>query len=53
MGIVWTNIVWKHPEIAMTVMTMMTIGNVSLETDEEADITTYDSMDLCLLFPVI
>lgn len=34
-------------------MTMMTIDNVSLKTAEEADISTYDFMDLCSLFPGI
>lgn len=37
----------------MMMMRMMTISNVSLEADEEADISTYDSVDLCPLFPVI
>lgn len=42
----------KRPEI-MTLMTMTAIDNVSLKIAEEADISTYDFMDLCSSFPGI
>lgn len=50
-GIRRNNIAQKQPEIVMIITTMMTVDNVSLETAEEADINTYDSVHLCLPVP--